>query len=144
MKIIITESIRKKAVFTYLNKYYGDLEPYESGNYPDYIFYMKDRKVIFEYNKKNGNVFISYDHIWLFLESFFGLKDKEIQDLTKEWVEEHYNLRVTTIRIRIIPPHIMVEEHYNLRVTTIQNNWMHRNLRWRDITNLIKNENNNN
>jgi hypothetical protein len=134
MKIIITESIRKKAVFTYLNKYYGDLEPYETDEFPDYIFYMKDRKVIFEYNKKNGVVFISYDHIWSFLQPFFGLKDEEIQVITKEWVEEHYNLRVTTIRIRIIPPHIMVEEHYNLRVTTINNCFSLRNSWWRNIT----------
>jgi hypothetical protein len=57
---------------------------------------MKDDKFIFYYNKKNGYVGISYDKIWSFLESFFGLEYKEIQDLTKEWVEEHYKLGVTT------------------------------------------------
>jgi hypothetical protein len=122
MKYIITENQLNRAALKYLNTEYGDLEPYKTDEFPDYIFYMKDGEVILQYNKKNGVVFISYDHIWTFLGSFFGLKDEEIQVITKEWVEEHYNLRVITI----------------------QNNWMHRNLRWRDITNLIKNENNNN
>jgi hypothetical protein len=54
---------------------------------------MKDGEVIFDYNKKNRDVYISYD-IWLFLDSFFGMEYKEIQDLLKQWVEKHYKLRV--------------------------------------------------
>jgi hypothetical protein len=56
---------------------------------------MKDGEVIFDYNKKNGYVGISYGKIWSLLSSFFGLEYKEIQGLTKEWVEEHYKLDVT-------------------------------------------------
>ncbi len=95
MKYIITESQMDRAVFKWLNSEYGDLTPYETEEYPDYIFFMKDGEVVFDYNKKNGYVDISYDKIWLFLKSFFGLEYKEIQDITKEWVEEHYKLGVT-------------------------------------------------
>ncbi len=84
------------AVFKWLNSEYGDLTPYETEEYPNHIFFMKDGEVIFRYDKKNGYLYISYDKIWSFLESFFGLKNKEIQDLTKEWAEEHYKLDVTT------------------------------------------------
>lgn len=91
----------KKTIFKYLNSEYGDLTPFETEKYPNNIFFMKDRKVIFGYNKENGVVYISYDKIWSFMESFFGLKYEEIQDLTKEWVEEHYKLRVTTTNIGI-------------------------------------------
>jgi hypothetical protein len=95
MKYIITESQLDRAALKYLNIKYGDLEPYETDN-PNHIYFIKDDEFIFEYNKKNRVVFISYNKIWSFLESFFGLEYEEIQDLTKEWVEEHYKLDVIT------------------------------------------------
>jgi hypothetical protein len=86
----------KHKIINYLNKEYSGIIPIEMNKWKNYIFFMKNDKVIFEYNKKNGKVYISYEHIWSFLSSFFGLKYTEIQDLTKEWVEEHYKLSVTT------------------------------------------------
>ena len=103
-----------RAVLKYLNTIYGDLTPFETDKYPGFIFFMKDDKVIFDYNKKNGKVYISYEHIWSFLSSFFGLKYKEIQDLTKEWVEEHYKLSVTTTGYWEHENYVLVEEHYKL------------------------------
>ena len=86
----------KHIALNYLNKEYSGLVRYETDRWKNYIFFMKDDKVIFEYNKENGKVYISYEHIWSFLNSFFGLKYTEIQDLTKEWVEEQFKLSVTT------------------------------------------------
>ena len=93
-----------RAIIKWLNLEYGDLTPYETKEYRDYIFYNKDGEVIFYYNKKNKYVFISNNKIWSFLENFFGLEYDEIQDLTKKWVEEHYKLRVTTtgVETRIV------------------------------------------
>ena len=91
----MTDNLKHK-IIKYLNSEYGDLEQFETEKYPDYIFFMKDGKLIFGYNKKNGYVGVSYDKIWSFLENFFGLEYEEIQGLTKEWVEEHYKLRVKT------------------------------------------------
>ena len=95
MKITITESKREKAAINWLNKNYGDLEPYETKKHHNSIFYRKGDEVVFEYNKKNGEVYVSYDEIWSFLQSMFGMEWKQIENITKEWVEEHYNLRVT-------------------------------------------------
>jgi hypothetical protein len=108
----MTDNLKHK-IIKYLNSEYGDLTPFKTKKYPDYIFFMKDGKVIFDYNKKNGDVYISYDKIWSFLKNFFGLEYEEIQDLTKEWVEGHYKLRVTTTVL-----HFLADEHW-----------------WRDITN---------
>ena len=102
MKILITENKRNQIVIKWLNSKYGDLTPYETEKYPDYIFFMKDGEVVFDYDEKNKVIFISYDKIWSYLKNFFGLEYEEIQDLTKEWVEEHYKLRVTTTSIRTI------------------------------------------
>ena len=99
MKYIITESRLNDIVKSWLSNSFGDLVPYETKKYPNYIFYRKGDEVIFEYNKKNGYVYISYDKIWSFLQSMFGMEDQQIQDLTKEWVEEHYKLRVTTTHV---------------------------------------------
>jgi len=95
MKYIITESKLHNIVIKYLNSEYGDLTPYETEKYPDYIFFMKDGEVIFDYDKKNRDVYVSYSYVWSFLKTFFGLENKEIQILTKKWVNENYKLRTT-------------------------------------------------
>ena len=118
MKLIITDSKLEKAAIKWLNDNYGDLEPYETEKYSDYIFYRKGNEIIFDYNKKNGNVYVNYEEIWSFFESFFGMEYEQIQEITKIWVEERYNLRVTTTWDNGLRNRIMVEERYNLRVTT--------------------------
>ena len=115
MKVVITESKRDRLVIKWLNDNYGDLIPYETSRSLNHIFFMKDDEVIFDYNKKNRDVYISYDKIWTFLESFFGMEYKEIQYLTKEWVGEHYKLRVGTTSSKKHFINITVGEHYNLR-----------------------------
>ena len=80
----------------WLTNNYGNLESYETDKYPNYTFFMKDGKVILDYNRKNGRCNISHEEIWSFLESVFRLEYEEIQDITKEWVEEHCKLGVTT------------------------------------------------
>ena len=51
------------------------------------------------YNTKNEVVYINYEEIWGFLESKFGLKYQQIQDLTKEWLDEVYKLRGVTTHL---------------------------------------------
>jgi hypothetical protein len=55
---------------------------------------MKDGKLIIDYSKNSSFVYISNDEIWSFLESMFGLNYEEIEDITKEWLEKYYNLKV--------------------------------------------------
>ena len=109
----MNDKLKHFIIKNYLNKEYSGLVRYETDGWKDYIFFMKDGKVIYEYNKKNGVVYLSYDKIWSFLSSFFGLEFEEIQVLTKEWVEEHYKLGVSTT---------------NTKKTRL-------NYRWRNITN---------
>ena len=91
MKIIITESSRDRLVLKWLNKKFGNLTPNESVNHKSKsalkwlnmlvgdltkvvkssrTFYVnKDGLPLFYYYhfKKNGDVYISYDIIWSFL-----------------------------------------------------------------------------
>jgi hypothetical protein len=98
MKILITESKLERVAINWLNDNYGDLEPYETEKYPNQVFYRKGKEIIFSYNKKNGMLFVNYQEVWSFFKSVFGLENEQIRDLTKVWMEEHYNLRVTTTK----------------------------------------------
>ena len=115
MKIIITERqrklisededreflVKKKIAEKQLTKKFGDLIPYETDKRPNSIFYIDDGKNIrFEYNNLAGdmsefNNLVDYDTIWLFLEETFLFDYVQIQQVIKEWWEEHYNLDVT-------------------------------------------------
>jgi len=97
MKIIITESKLGKLGINWLNDNFGDLELYETERYENVIFFMKDGKIIFTYNKKDESVTISYNQIWNFFESYFSMKYEQIQDLTKLWVMSRYNLEVSVV-----------------------------------------------
>ena len=50
------------------------------------------------YDRKNGDAYIDYSDIWLFLEDGFGLKYSETQAFTTRWVDEAYNLRGVTTK----------------------------------------------
>lgn len=99
MKYIITESRLERIAINWLNDNYSDLEPYETEKYPNQVFYRKGKEVIFKYIEKNGQVFFNYREVWSFFKSFLGMENEQIKDITKLWVEEYYNLRVTTTRV---------------------------------------------
>ena len=99
MKYIITENKLNDIIFKYLNSEYGNLVPDEDYRNPNHIYFVKDTEIIVDYNKKNGQVHLSYDKIWKILESLFGLEYEEIRDLTKVWVKNQYKLNVTTTNI---------------------------------------------
>lgn len=112
MKIIITERQRKlisededrdflvikKFAKKQLTKKFGDLRPYETDKMPGYVFYIDDNKNIYiECYKKNGKVWVDNNSIWTFLEDGLQLDSHQIQQLIKEWLEEHYKLDVEKI-----------------------------------------------
>jgi hypothetical protein len=99
MKYIITESKLEKLAINWLNDNYGDLEPYETEEEPDSIFYQKGDRIVFDYDKKIGYVFMDYGEIWSFFENVFGMEYWQIQHITKMWIEEHYNLEVAKITV---------------------------------------------
>ena len=76
---------------------FNDLESVQSEEYGDYMLYRyKKRHNFMIYDRKNGYVYINYDEIWSVLEDKFGLNYGEIQELTRVWLDEVYNLRGVT------------------------------------------------
>ena len=86
MKINITKTQRARLVKDWLNVMFYDVEIQDS-------YYVKDGKKIAFQDKKNKEFWFDYDTIWSFLESMFSLKYKEVQSITKDWVDETLNLR---------------------------------------------------
>ncbi len=79
---------------------FDDLNQVQSEEKPDWtLFRYKPKYNLMIYNRKNDYVYINYREIWGFLEVHFGLKYSEIQELTKIWLGEVYNLRGITTTV---------------------------------------------
>jgi len=86
MKINITKTQRARLVKDWLNDMFSDVEIWGS-------YYVKNEKNLAFQNKKNKDFRFDYDLIWSFLESMFSLKYKELQAITKDWLDETLNLK---------------------------------------------------
>ena len=101
----------------FLNQF-NDLTTVEKSNV---IYYVdKDKRPLFYYyhDEKNGNVYISYNRIWMFFSVIIGLKSEEIKGIMKNWLEETYNLRGLTPENHEWEQLNALEETYNLRGLT--------------------------
>jgi len=77
---------------------FDDLDIIQSEENPDFIlFRYKKGKNMMIYNKKNKDVYINFEEIWKPLLDV-GLFNPDIQELTREWLSDVYNIRgVTTL-----------------------------------------------
>jgi hypothetical protein len=68
------------------------LEIVTSEKYPNSIFFRKNGVVVMEQNKAFKVFYFDYDEIWSFFESLFSMKNKQIQDVMRYWLEETLKL----------------------------------------------------
>ena len=96
MKHNITEYKLNKVALTWLNNNFGGLKPIVKSNKTYYV--NEGRLPLFYYyqDTKHGYVYISYDEIWSFLKSMFGMNYQKIQGVIRDWLEETYNLKGLT------------------------------------------------
>jgi hypothetical protein len=82
---------------------FNDLDIVQSEKHPDWILfrYVRNNNILI-YDEKNRAVYINYDFIWSFLKNGFGLKYSEIQEISKEWLSEVYDLREITTEFTMI------------------------------------------
>ena len=80
---------------------FDDLEQVQSEIDPDWtLFRYKPKKNLMVHNRKNRTVFINYEEIWKPLLDT-GLFNPDIEELTKEWLSNVYNLRGVTISVHL-------------------------------------------
>ena len=84
---------KQKLSLKWLNKEFGNLTPIVKDHRTYYV--DKDRLPLFFYyqDKEKGWIYINHYRIWSLLESIFSVKDLEIKELLKVWLEDIYNLR---------------------------------------------------
>ena len=58
------------------------------GNFPYFVFYVKDDKVLFQQNKKNWSLWVRYEEIWSIFESKHSMDYEQIQMLVKHTLEK--------------------------------------------------------
>ena len=76
---------------------YNDLDVVQSEERQELtLFRYEKHKNFMIYDRENDYVYINYNEIWSFLVYGFGLNYSEIQELTKTWLDEVYNLRGIT------------------------------------------------
>ncbi len=76
---------------------FNELDVVQSVEDSKYIlFRYKPKHNLMIYDEKNDNVYINYIDVWSVLKEQFGINHTEIQELTKEWLDEVYNLRGIT------------------------------------------------
>jgi len=124
----------------WLNDNYSDLEIFEMPQHPDYIFHMKNGKCILQHDKKTGVVYLNYYEIWSFFESCFSMGYKQIQTLTKRWVEELYKLSLKTTRSQGDFGNLVFVELKKLNVTTTEESWVQHSLEVEELYKIKKND----
>ena len=78
--------------FLYL---FDDLKRFRSEEYPNWLLFLNESNDNLIAYKMNSEIaYINSELVWSFLRSYFGMSYQEIQELTKEWLSESYNLTV--------------------------------------------------
>ena len=76
---------------------FDDLDVILSEEWPELtLFRYQPKHNLMIYDRKNRYIYINYYEIWSVLKEHFGLNKTEIQELTKIWLDEVYNLRRIT------------------------------------------------
>jgi hypothetical protein len=84
----------------YLNLF-NDLDVVQSKERPDWTLFRYNLNNNFMvYNRKNEDVYVSYDDIWSILKDNFGLTDRDTWKLMNVWLGEVYNIRGVTPEFR--------------------------------------------
>ena len=78
---------------------FDDLDVIQSEEEPNWtLFRYQPKKNLMIHNRENDMVYLSFHEIWGVLYREFGLNHTEIQELTKMWLDEVYDLKgVATI-----------------------------------------------
>src|SRR6478735_7945980 len=83
-------------------------------NYPNYNYWVKDDKIIFEHNLKDPWFGVRQDLIWSVFETKFGYNYHETSDLIKDIVKEAYKFN-DVIPSRTLVPHLLKIEERNIQ-----------------------------
>jgi hypothetical protein len=117
MKFIITENKLNNVALSWMNKNFSpdQLEIVTYKKYPDSVFFKKDGVVVMEQDKKFKYFYFDYDDIWLFFESFFGMKYEQIEEVLSYWLKDTFKLEGYILSDVISPLNERLENTFKLK-----------------------------
>ena len=72
---------------------FDSLDVVQSEGNPDWtLFRYTPEHNLIVYDRAKKHVYFNHEKIWTYLKEGFGLNHSEIQEFTKEWLSETYNL----------------------------------------------------
>jgi len=89
----------EKELFEFIKENILNLKQVQLEKYPDYLFYFKDDKCIFQQDLKFYWFGVSYKLLWSVFENKFGYKYNETRDLIKDIVKEAYKIQEEVIPV---------------------------------------------
>jgi hypothetical protein len=99
MNIIVDRPQLVKVVKLYLTKNFGNLTPKTSKFNLDSVFYVNsDNEILMEYDKEYNFIYVSYVNIFSKLLSYFPINQSDIYFIIKDWLEEHYQIYLETLK----------------------------------------------
>lgn len=84
----------EKKMDIWFNSLFDDLHEIKSDRYPDYSFFKKEDKYLFEFDIKNKNLYVEYNTIWKVMEKKYGLNRIYIEEYTKKETCIHLSLEI--------------------------------------------------
>lgn len=85
MKYIISESLLNKAIQTYLNDYYGNLEKRRDKDKVHIEMWLDGSDIVFYYNGRKG-IFAVSNYFYETLKNMFSLSDEDSKKIVKNWI----------------------------------------------------------
>jgi hypothetical protein len=92
MRIIITENKLDRVISKWLSKNYSEMDIYDHDIQPWSLYVDKNGDIIFLYQNKENELYVSKDII-KFLYDIFSF-EKPIQPICSNWFEKHTGLKV--------------------------------------------------
>jgi hypothetical protein len=107
-----------KKINDFFNELFDGLEEYESGKYPDDIFFTKKDSdyVYIHQDSKNETLWCLHDHIWSFFLKEFDYRYNEISNLIQGIVGLHLKRKVFKASHRGFIHHRIVGLHLKRKV----------------------------
>ena len=88
-------------VIKFIDKNILNLTEFKDPDYPEYIFYMKGGKNMFQYDIKSHYLYVRHDGLWDVFSRKFNVEYVEIQQIFKYLIEENYKIKVKTVDRKI-------------------------------------------
>lgn len=101
-KIRLIKKSRLKPEEKFLCDIFWNLKPNFKGKLTNYIYYIYDNKIIFQYNINSKQIYCDYFPVWNKLDKEYNLRNEEIESLIFFYAHRYLNITVSKVLLMFI------------------------------------------